>query len=110
MFSSNKLNTHTIMAQEYRYRKNRGLFIPERKDKQGNWIGFDFDNMDNTMQNFVRSLTNYDKDSKTRSSTFSDSKDIYFREEFLLKAFLAGAREYSGTEISEFDIFDEKTG
>ena len=96
------------MSLEQRYKKSRGIFVPEYKDKQGNWVGFNYDNLDDTMKNLIRSLANYDRDSKTRNAKFSDSSEIYFCEEFLVKAFLAGAKEYLSTEINEFEVFDEE--
>lgn len=98
-----------IKPIELRYRKTQGFFVPERKDKNGNWEDFNYEKLNERMKAVADSLTNYDRPSKTRSCAFSDTKGIYFREEFLLKAFLAAAREFYTVETNEFEVFDEET-
>lgn len=95
---------------ELRWRKTQGLFVPQRKDKNGTWVDFEVEKLPRDMKLLAQSIANYESRTNVNVNiAFSDTNGLYFREEFLLKAFLAAAREFYSVEINEFDVFDEES-
>jgi hypothetical protein len=86
---------------ELRYKKNGLQWMPERKDKQGNWVSFKEDWVKNydavyKLANAIASLE--------RTQAFY-THEMFFDNEMQVMAFLGGCQLFFSDGVKDFEIF-----
>lgn len=89
------------------YRKSGLLLVPQYQKKDGTWNGFKKDMLANELWDLAEAIASSGSQRKV-SFTFSDTEQIFFRNEMFLMAFLAGVKSFYEDWTREFEIFDEQ--
>jgi len=87
------------MKYKYRYVRKNGHYVPEISKDGIKWVGIKENNLNHYMQKLFEFTQTYER----YKLIFSDTEEIFFRNEISVNAFLAGLKIQLEEVTTEFE-------
>lgn len=87
------------MKYKYRYVRTNGNYQPQISKDGIKWVGLKEENLNNFLLKMFKFIGTYEG----CSLLFTDTKEIYFKTEISVNAFLGGVKIMLEEEITEFE-------